>query len=118
MVPNPRCSGADTGGPSLSIQLIVNVLPSIAQQILTRPLSVESATAASIVRPAVFTRWKASRRLLRLCVHDGKVEQAHRVFAAEERRQGSASIDADIVMIVLIAEEGRLIADAFRHLES
>ncbi len=41
MVPNPRRFGADTGGPSRSVQLMVKVSPSEPQEISTRPVSVD-----------------------------------------------------------------------------
>ena len=48
MVPNPRRFGADTGGPSRSVQLMVRVSPSIPQQTSTRPLSVERPVFAGV----------------------------------------------------------------------
>jgi hypothetical protein len=43
VVPNPRRSGGDTGGPSRSVQLKLKVSPSVPQSISTRPVSVENA---------------------------------------------------------------------------
>src|SRR6267378_1074361 len=41
MVPNPRRVGADTSGPSRSVQLMVRVPPSLPQLTSTRPASVD-----------------------------------------------------------------------------
>jgi hypothetical protein len=42
VVPNPRRFGAEMGGPSRSVQLIVKMSPTVLQQTFTRPLSVGS----------------------------------------------------------------------------
>ena len=43
VLPKPRRSGRDTGGPLRSVQLMVKTSPSSRQRTVTRPASVESA---------------------------------------------------------------------------
>ena len=48
MVPNPRRFGADTGGPSRSLQFMPKVSPSVPQEMYTRPVSSYRARGGNI----------------------------------------------------------------------
>src|SRR5215467_4081791 len=117
VVPNPCRFGADTGGPSRSVQLMVRASPSVAQKTSTRPLSVESAPYFPAL---VASSWSASPTACALAPFQTQlwaIQDDTRTNEIGEMRKLSADEVLDLDSSPLVPNEefliGRQRLDAF-----